>query len=170
MAEKLKPCPFCGGEAVKIKTPLGTEMFICHKCGMDVCFFLAQNTNPKRQQHITGGKTMDKLIDGLAMLRFFNQRAGRELWQSKPKEVQDYDISTAEEILSKAIQKLKDVQPVKRGRWEQIGEQNAKCTACGGVLRSNGIDRTGKSLIFNAVYHYCPFCGARMDLGDEKHE
>lgn len=56
-----------------------------------------------------------------------------------------------------------DVQPVKHGRWEQIGEQNAKCTACGGVLRSNGIDRTGKSLIFNAIYHYCPFCGARMD-------
>lgn len=54
------------------------------------------------------------------------------------------------------------VQPVKRGRWEQIGEQSAKCTACGGVLKSNGIDKTGKALIFNAVYHYCPFCGAKM--------
>lgn len=59
-----------------------------------------------------------------------------------------------------------NVQPVKHGRWVQIGEQNAKCTACGGVLRSNGIDKTGKALIFNAVYHYCPFCGARMD-GDK---
>lgn len=56
-----------------------------------------------------------------------------------------------------------DVQPVKLGRWEQIGEQSAKCTACGGVLKSNGIDKTGKALIFNAVYHYCPYCGARMD-------
>ena len=61
-----------------------------------------------------------------------------------------------------------DVQPVKHGRWEAIGEQSAKCTACGGVLKSNGIDKTGKALIFNAVYHYCPYCGARMDLGDEK--
>ena len=55
-----------------------------------------------------------------------------------------------------------DVQPVKRGRWEQIGEQSSKCTACGGVLKSNGIDKTGKALIFNAVYHYCPYCGANM--------
>lgn len=43
MTEKLKPCPFCGGEVVKIKAPLGTEMFICHKCGMDVCFFGAEH-------------------------------------------------------------------------------------------------------------------------------
>ena len=61
-----------------------------------------------------------------------------------------------------------DVQPVKRGNWVQIGEQSAKCTECGGVLKSNGIDKTGKALIFKAVYHYCPYCGARMDLGDEK--
>lgn len=55
-----------------------------------------------------------------------------------------------------------DVQPVKRGEWVQIGKQSAKCTECGGVLKSNGIDKTGKANIFNAVYHYCPFCGAIM--------
>lgn len=55
-----------------------------------------------------------------------------------------------------------DVQPVKHGNWVQIGEQSAKCTECGGVLKSNGIDKTGKALIFNAVYHYCPNCGADM--------
>ena len=55
-----------------------------------------------------------------------------------------------------------DVQPVKRGEWVQIGKQSAKCTECGGVLKSNGIDETGKAYIFNAVYHYCPFCGADM--------
>ena len=59
-----------------------------------------------------------------------------------------------------------DVQPVKRGKWVQIGKQSAKCTECGGVLKSNGIDKTGKAYIFNAVYHYCPFCGADM-RGDE---
>lgn len=78
-----------------------------------------------------------------------------------------YKIQGAKEILNSVDNDLcfipaADVQPVKRGRWEQIGEQSAKCTACGGVLKSNGIDKTGKALIFNAVYHYCPYCGARM--------
>lgn len=45
MAEKLKPCPFCGNIYVKkIKAPLqGTQMFICNKCGADVCFFGAEH-------------------------------------------------------------------------------------------------------------------------------
>lgn len=109
---------------------------------------------------------MDKLIDGLAMLRFFNQRAGRELWQNKPKEVQDYDISTADEILSKAIQKLEETQPVVHAEWigftrsvfrgcDYIGEPIFrdttvwKCSHCGRntVVRDN----------------FCPNCGARMD-------
>ena len=47
-----------------------------------------------------------KLIDGLEMLRFFNQRAGRELWQTKPREIQNTDIKDADEILSKAISAL----------------------------------------------------------------
>ena len=37
-----------------------------------------------------------EIIDKLHMLQFFNQRAGRELWQSKPKEVQDKDVENAE--------------------------------------------------------------------------
>lgn len=57
---------------------------------------------------------MDKLIDGLAMLRFFNQRAGRELWQSKPKEVQDKDVENADKYLSEAIKALEENAELKR--------------------------------------------------------
>ena len=35
---KLKPCPFCGNEVKKVTGILGTRMFVCRKCGADVCF------------------------------------------------------------------------------------------------------------------------------------
>lgn len=36
---KLKPCPFCGSKVKKVSLPfLGTQMFICKRCGADVCF------------------------------------------------------------------------------------------------------------------------------------
>ena len=41
----------------------------------------------------------DKIIDGIEMIQFFNQRAGRELWADKPKDIQDADIQKAQEIL-----------------------------------------------------------------------
>ena len=31
----------------------------------------------------------DKIIDGIEMIEFFNQRAGRELWMNKPKDIQE---------------------------------------------------------------------------------
>lgn len=96
---------------------------------------------------------MDNLIDGLAMLRFFNQRAGRELWQNKPTEVQNYDIFTADEILSKAIQKLEEVQLVTHAEWichePEIGLYYS-CSRCG----HNALQ---------GMYKFCPNCGAKMD-------
>ena len=47
------------------------------------------------------------IIDKLEMLKFFNQRAGRELWNDKPYEVQEQDIKDANEILNMAIQVIK---------------------------------------------------------------
>lgn len=96
---------------------------------------------------------MDNLIDGLAMLRFFNQRAGRELWQNKPTEVQNHDIFTADEILSKAIQKLEEVQLVTHAECichePEIGLYYS-CSKCG----HNALQ---------GMYKFCPNCGAKMD-------
>lgn len=35
---KLKPCPFCGGEAVCVKGFVGVNVFKCKKCGAIVSF------------------------------------------------------------------------------------------------------------------------------------
>lgn len=41
--EKLKPCPFCGGNVKKQKGPVaGIIMFLCEKCGAVVCFHGAE--------------------------------------------------------------------------------------------------------------------------------
>ena len=48
----------------------------------------------------------DKIIDGIEMIEFFNQRAGRELWMDKPKDIQDADIQKEQEILNAAKEAL----------------------------------------------------------------
>ena len=49
-----------------------------------------------------------ELIEALERLKFFNQRAGRELWADKPREIQDKDIESAEKTIELAISALKD--------------------------------------------------------------
>ena len=58
--------------------------------------------------------TITEIIDKLHMLQFFNQRAGRELWQSKPKEVQDKDVENADKYLSEAIKAVEENAELKR--------------------------------------------------------
>lgn len=43
--KKLKPCPFCGSKSVKKQCGkvTGLVMFICKKCGADVCFYGAES-------------------------------------------------------------------------------------------------------------------------------
>lgn len=48
--------------------------------------------------------TKAEILDGLYMLRFFNDRAGRLLWFDKTTELQDKDIKRAEKIFSEAIE------------------------------------------------------------------
>lgn len=44
MDKELKPCPFCGSKIKKMTAPImRTQMFICEKCGADVCFYGAEH-------------------------------------------------------------------------------------------------------------------------------
>lgn len=47
--------------------------------------------------------TILKYIDYLEQLIFFNQRAGRELWADKPREIQDKDIKNANDKLNEIL-------------------------------------------------------------------
>ena len=47
-----------------------------------------------------------------------------------------------------------DVQEVKRGRWELIGKNVSKCTACGCT----------RDIRTQIGWNFCPTCGAKMGL------
>ncbi len=56
------------------------------------------------------------------------------------------------EAIEVAIEALKD-EPVKHGHWIskfENGKVNTYCSACGNITYG--------------LYHYCPDCGAKMDL------
>ncbi len=47
---KLKPCPLCGGEIHNQISPRkDTIIFMCKKCGADICFYGAEH-EPKATQ------------------------------------------------------------------------------------------------------------------------
>ena len=47
------------------------------------------------------------LRDRIEQAKFFNQRAGRELWNDKPKDVQDRDIASAEKMYDELLTLIK---------------------------------------------------------------
>ena len=93
-----------------------------------------------------------EIIDKLHMLQFFNQRAGRELWQSKPKEVQDKDVENADKYLSEAIKALEENAELKRLlklAVEDI-EGRSYCYMCkNGVYNYNDTCKKCKVIAFN---------------------
>lgn len=96
----------------------------------------------------------ETIIDHLERILFFNQRAGRELWFDKPKEVQDRDIENNERDLQETINYIRTNQR-KHGKWE-----HDRCTECGKSLED----------LFSGEFYYdaeevkfCPNCGAKME-------
>ena len=53
---------------------------------------------------------VEKVIDYLEQIRFFNQRAGRELWNDKPTDIQNKDIENTDKKLSEAIHTIRELQ------------------------------------------------------------
>ena len=53
---------------------------------------------------------VEKVIDYLEQIRFFNQRARRGLWNDKPTDIQNKDIENTDKKLSEAIQTIRELQ------------------------------------------------------------
>lgn len=51
---------------------------------------------------------LEGLRDRIEQAQFFNQRAGRELWQDKPKEVQDRDIASSDKLYDALLKLISD--------------------------------------------------------------
>ena len=102
----------------------------------------------------------EKVIDGLEMLRFFNQRAGRELWADKPYGVQETDIANADAIYANALALLKEQE----AEWIEY----PKCLAYDGAYSDSHIVCSACKHVFSIMdncteeFDYCPHCGAKM--------
>lgn len=62
----------------------------------------------------------DELLEILDKIDFFNQRAGRELWSEKNREVQDIDISNISDDIEKLRSYIAKAQPIVRSAEQRI--------------------------------------------------
>ena len=101
---------------------------------------------------------------------FYGQRAGRELWGEKPKEVQEQDIAHFNrdiEIVRSAL----EAEPVRHGEWiDRYGGKYAnhlwECSECKEkALWRFEVDALGKEIAVQDLSDFCPNCGAKMDGG-----
>lgn len=105
------------------------------------------------------------------MQLFGGQRAGRELWSVKPREVQDADIAAFNRdieilrkvVLSKSETTTPDCVPVKHGKWINCYHPPRKVTTTG-TLRCSVCNHS-RFRITGTWFTYCPNCGAKMDGG-----
>ena len=89
----------------------------------------------------------EKVIDGLEMLQFFNQRAGRELWADKQHDIQEKDIANADAIFTDALALLKEQEAVaiKKTKEPGFGVYGGICPKCRNWIQS--------------AHSFCGFCG-----------
>ena len=81
------------------------------------------------------------------------------------------EVTYALQAVSERLQNLPTIDPVRHGRWEEHPYCQAwdVCSICGtGVKRrAYGINPDGSPWVSEKSYSYCPWCGAKIDGGEE---
>lgn len=72
-----------------------------------------------------------------------------------------------DEALTFCANKVTDVQPVKRGRWDFQGYQLFKCTNCTKIYTQEQLEDIGENWTFP---NFCPNCGAKMIKDGEQND
>lgn len=105
----------------------------------------------------------NEVLDILDKWEFFlGQRAGRELWADKPKEVQEKDIADFNRDI-KIVRAAIDPESLRpKGRWVVIehDKENKRVFVeceCGAIFKLTMFD-------FGLCYNYCPNCGKKMEV------
>jgi hypothetical protein len=83
-------------------------------------------------------KEIIKAEDILTFFDFFNQRAGRELWSDKPREIQDADIA----IFTHKVRFLRDFINRQQAEYDRMKEENDKLNSDIQILVENSSKRT----------------------------
>ena len=98
----------------------------------------------------------EKVFDILAKWEFFfGQRAGRELWGDKPKEVQDQDIADFNRDMNTVCSAFR---PVSREQVEKVWRAHwNESTHLGGFVYCS---RCGYNALGANNYTFCPKCGS----------
>ena len=115
---------------------------------------------------------MSDLMEILDRMQFFGgQRAGRELWGDKPKEVQDADIAAFNRdieilrkvVISKGETTTTDAEPVTAEwiPWEVGGKASPVLVTCSSCKRG----QWNKNAVWEFVH--CPKCGAKIRKGEK---
>ena len=115
---------------------------------------------------VHGDTEKSEILDVLDKMQFFlGQRAGRELWNDKPEDIQEKDLENFNEDIQKIKEYLFNVKPVERGEWKEYSyNQFMGLDEYGEPKFRESIGyRCTKCELNSIIKHsFCPRCGRDM--------